>query len=253
MKCYICQCEVHIPVTIKCFPCHKINKVHCNTYTRFCYECMVRFLQLNQSVGSRVSSIKCLTCSETVNPNHLNFNNSFEYDFLLHQMKIGLKHKCPYCFLEFDNIFSHVEMCGSAFFQCDCGYVTIRDLSHFHIMGCSQYTKCSVCDLAIKKTEYNTHLETIHELTVCDKCNEITKIENLSAHQKFLCRFRLVRCRFCKENIEFLSLNQHLQEHKKQLEGVIENLKNLLRNMYVKYHDISREQNNYFERYFLTG
>ena len=75
MKCYICQCEVHIPVIIKCFPCHKINKVHCNTYTRFCYECMVRFLQLNQSVGSRISSVKCLTCSETINPNHLNFNN----------------------------------------------------------------------------------------------------------------------------------------------------------------------------------
>ena len=103
MKCYICQCEVHIPVIIKCFPCHKINNVHCNTYTRFCYECMVRFLQLNQSVGSRISSVKCLTCSETINPNHLNFNNSFEYDFLLHQMKIGLKHKCPYCFLDFDN------------------------------------------------------------------------------------------------------------------------------------------------------
>jgi hypothetical protein len=62
-----------------------------------------------------------------------------------------------------------------------------------------------------------------------------------------------VRCRFCKDNFEFFNLNEHLEEHKQQLTSVIENLKNLLRNMYAKYHDISREQNTYFERYFLTG
>jgi hypothetical protein len=168
-------------------------------------------------------------------------------------MKIGLNHKCPYCFLDYDSIFSHIETCGSAFFQCDCGYVTIRDLSRFHIMECSQNVKCSICDLYIKKNEYNNHLETLHELALCEKCNEITTVINLSAHQKFLCKFRLVRCRFCKDNFEFFNLNEHLEEHKQQLTSVIENLKNLLRNMYAKYHDISREQNTYFERYFLTG
>lgn len=253
MKCYICQCEVHIPVIIKCFPCYKINKIHCNTYTRFCYECMIRFLQLNQSIGSRSQSVKCLTCSEIVNPNDLNFENCFEYDFLLHQMKIGAKHKCPYCFVDYENIFSHLSSCGSNFVQCECGYVTIQDLFNFHILGCSMFIKCHVCTLPIKKNEYTDHLETVHELKFCEKCNDIVTIENESVHYKFLCKFRLIRCRFCKHNFEFLNLNQHLEEHKQQIESVIDNIKNLLRNMYVKYHEISREQNIYFERYFLTG
>lgn len=252
MKCYICQCEVHIPVMIKCFPCFKSNVVHCNTYTRFCYECMVRFLQLNQSSYSRIESLKCLTCSETIHPKTLNYSNSFEYDFLLHQMKIASKHKCPFCFLDVENVFTHLDSCGSNFIQCVCGYVTIKDLFDYHIFACPQYKNCHFCDKFIGVEDFNEHLESLHQLTNCNKCNETINVENKSVHEKFLCKFRLIRCRFCKKTFEFNNLNEHLEAHKEQTVEMIDNMKTLLRELYERYYAISKEQTIYFERFFLT-
>lgn len=253
MKCYICQCEVCIPVIVKCFPCFQVNKIHCNTFTRFCFECMVRFLQLHQSCGSRSETIKCLTCDEVVHPRTLNYKNSFEYDFFLQQMQISSRQQCPYCFLEYDGIFSHLEECPSSFVQCECGYVTIRELFNYHVYHCSEYISCNSCNEYILLENYCSHLEEKHEETFCLKCKQIVDIHHLSIHKNFLCKFRLIRCRFCKETFEFHNLNEHLEEHKQELQDVVESLKTLLKKMYEKYHEITREQNIYFERFFLTG
>lgn len=253
MKCYICQCNVSIPVIINCFPCFTKNKIHCNTYTRVCFECMIRFLQLNQSSYSRTNTLKCLTCDAVVNPRTLTFENSFDYDFFLQRVQMTGKEKCPYCFLDFDNIFSHLDECGSCYTQCVCGYVTIRDLFDYHIYSCSDHISCFVCSKFIKVEHYNVHLEECHSKKMCSKCREIVDESHYSLHENFLCKFRLVRCRFCGENFEFHSLNEHLEEHKEELKETIELLKKLLKKMYERHFEITREQNIYFERFFLTG
>lgn len=251
MKCYICQCYVSIPVMITCFPCFQRNKIHCNTYTRFCFECMIRFLQLNQSASSRSDSLKCLTCDSFVSPKELNYDNSFEYDFILQRTQVPFKQNCPYCFLDVDNIFCHLEECGSCFVQCDCGHVTIRDLHSYHIFNCMNYISCFVCSEFVKVETYNLHLEEVHHQKMCIKCKEIVNIDHTHIHENFLCKFRLIRCRFCGENLEFCSLYEHLQEHKTEVEDVIEKLKILLKKFYEKHFEISREQNVYFDRFFL--
>ena len=145
MICSICQCEVNIPVSIICFPCYQPNKFHCNAITRFCYECIIRYTQLNRSTQDRNDSLKCLFCSETCSPRELNFENTFQFDFLLHSQICPNKSTCPYCFCEVLNIYKHLEVCNSSYIQCSCGYVTLKQLYKYHFTDCPDYRYCEKC------------------------------------------------------------------------------------------------------------
>lgn len=252
MICSICQCDIHIPVSIICFPCYQPNKFHCNAITRFCYECIIRYVQLNRSVLDRDSSLKCLFCNESCNPRELDYRNTFQFDFLLHSQLCPDKTSCPYCFCEVSNIFKHLEECNSSYTQCSCGYVTLKQLYKFHYIDCPDYHYCERCDQFIKKSDWYSHLETEHEMYECFDCNEIVLISNKNIHNMYLCPYRFIRCRFCKKNICFQNLEEHFNEHKNEIKKTISDIKDMLIKLYEHYNSILREEQNYFRRYFLT-
>ena len=252
MICSICQCEVCIPVSIKCFPCYQPNKLHCNDITRFCYDCIIRYTQLNRSTQDRNDFLKCLFCNESCSPRDLNFENTFQFDFLLHSQICPDKTTCPYCFHEVPNIYKHLEVCNSSYVQCSCGYVTLKQLYKYHFTDCPDYRYCEKCNLFIEKENWKSHMETEHGMYECIQCNEIVPTTNQKIHDMYLCPYRYIRCRFCKNDICFQNLEEHFNEHKEEVKNNIAEIKEVLIKLYEYYNTILKEERNYFQRYYLT-
>lgn len=252
MNCYICQCNVQIPVQITCFPCFKVNKIHCNTYIRCCYECVVRFLQLNSSVVERNENLKCLLCDCKVNLKYIDFTNAFQYDYLLQQQNQE-KEKCPFCFSFFDNIYQHIEQCESNYFQCSCGYVSIHQLKNYHYLHCSFFVECDYCNEYVDKNSFLDHLRVNHDKTMCLDCNKIISFSDENIHIQYLCQYRYIHCKFCKQSVQFCQLNDHLELHKEEIMKMIEYSKTIMNKLYKKYREIHSEQSVYFQRLFLTN
>lgn len=252
MICSICRCDVNIPVSIICFPCYTPNKFHCNSITRFCYDCIIRYTQLNRSIENRDLNLKCLFCDEICFLKELDYNNTFQFDFLLHTQLCPDKTTCPYCFFDVENIYTHLEKCNSSYFQCSCGFVTLKQLHKFHFMDCPNYSFCSRCNKFIENINWLDHLNIEHGMYECLECKEIVLITNERIHNQYLCSYRFIRCRFCKSNICFQDLESHFLEHKNEIKKTISELKDVLIKLYEHYNSILKEENNYFKRYYLT-
>ena len=252
MICSICQCQVVIPVGLICFPCHKFNKFHCHSLTRICYECMIRYCELNRSSEDRKENLKCLFCSEVCNPRKLNFQNSFQFDFLLHNQLYPDKTECPFCFTHVSNIFNHLEKCNNSYIQCSCGYVTLKQIYKYHKMDCPDFKKCHYCNEYIKKENWMEHLFNEHEMIECQECKEIVKENNMIIHKFYLCGHRPISCKMCNEQVPLCNLQEHFQKHKEEIKNSIYEIKDFLVKLYEKYNEIIQEENKYFRRYCLT-
>lgn len=252
MICSICQCQVCIPVMLLCFPCYSFNKFHCHSVTRVCYECMIRFCELNRSKEERKEILKCLFCKEICNPKKLTYSNTFQFDFLLHNQLYPNKTECPFCFLNVSNIFNHLEDCNNSYIQCSCGYITLKQIYKYHFIDCPNYKKCPYCNECIKKEDWIEHLYDKHEMIECEECKEIIKENNNFIHRYYLCPHRIISCRMCNEQVSLNLLQEHFQKHKEEIKNSITEIKDFLVKLYEKYNEILQEEQKYFKRYCLT-
>ena len=252
MICSICQSDICIPVTIKAFGCYNTNRFNCHSMTRFCFECTIKYLQLNRSVIDRDEEIKCLFCPEKCYPKELNFENSFMFDFLLHAQLFPKKTNCPFCFGSYDNIFKHLEDCESSYIQCSCGYVTLQQLYPFHILNCQEFEICLECDQPIHQNYYETHLYEEHGIEKCSQCGEFIKIINRAEHDMFSCRYRYINCCVCHNSICFNDLEEHYNEHKKNIKNIIIDMNNMIMKLSDDYRNILKDENFYFTKKYLT-
>lgn len=252
MICSICQCQVCIPVSLICFPCYSFNKFHCHSVNRVCYECVIRYCELNCNQNERSESLKCLFCPETCNLQKLNFSNTFQFDFLLHNQLYPNKTECPFCFQFVSNIFHHLEKCNDSYIQCSCGYISLRQIYRYHFHDCPHYKKCNYCEEYIPKEDWINHLYEYHEMFECSECKEIVKENNKLIHKYYLCPYRIISCRMCNEQVCLHDLQEHFQKHKDEIKKSITDIKDFLIKLYEKYNEILQEEQKYFKRYCLT-
>ena len=150
-------------------------KFHCHSVTRICFECMIRYCQLNRSQKDRTDILKCLFCNETCDPKKLTYSNTFQFDFFLHNQLYPDKTECPFCFTKVSNIFNHLEICPSSYVQCSCGYITLKQIHKYHFIDCSDYKKCPYCNDFIQKDDWFDHLYHKHDMVECNECRKLLK------------------------------------------------------------------------------
>ena len=254
MLCYICQNEVYIPVEVTCFPCYERNKINCFTYVRLCVSCVIPYLQLNKAIEDR-TCVKCLFCSEKVDTKILTTQNSFVFDFIQIREKQLLEGMCPFCFKMIqDNIVEHIkEECCNYYHQCICGRVTTREWLSLHQRYCSEYEECPLCKKVLEKKQFELHCFEEHDLLLCDKCNQYVKINDFSFHTNYQCSQRLISCNFCNERIPFPLYENHLIEHEKEIQNVLESIREMSFRLYRKFSDIQKKRAELFHNFYLES
>lgn len=245
--CPICQDTVSIPVLINVFPCYDKNKIHCFTFTRVCLTCALQYLYLKSSRESRPSSVKCLYCPATCNPQTLSLSNHVQFDYFLPRVSPHLVPvHCPFCFEYTSSIISHLSECKYMYVECECGYVTFRQLLKYHTHHCPHYRSCKVCAQIIHERDYFHHLLLEHDHMECEYCHDYFHFREIVNHKANDCPYRKIHCRFCSKNIPFNEFKEHLEVHEKKLYSNIDNLKSMITNVEKMLEYIREEKSSHF-------
>ena len=249
VDCVICLQRVCIPVRITGFACGKRER-GCNSCVRICYECAMRYLQLDRSVEERKSSIKCLTCSATLDPKTVfKPKTVMEKDYLYMSMDPCSNYRCiasaSGCVYqgsqnEIDRHFT--TSCPYRFIECRCGeLVSGVENVRRHRSKCLFYIRCPVkeCkDTFVDKYEVETHLLREHGQMICahTECRKVVNAEQFEQHIKQDCIYRLVRCpcEDCNLSVRFFDLHHHVRNHLDTARDYLEYAKNKLK----KYEEV---------------
>jgi len=251
--CPFCQDTVSIPVLIHVFPCYDKNKIHCFTFIRVCLTCALQYLHLKTSRESRPTSVKCLYCPATCNPQTLSLTNHIQLDYFLPTVSPHvLPTNCPFCFQYTSSMTSHLLECKYNYVECDCGYVTFRQLLKYHTHQCPHYRTCKVCAKTVHERDYFHHLLLEHDHMECEYCHDYFHFREIGNHKTNNCPFRKVQCRFCIQKIPFNEFKEHLESHEKKLYSNIDNLKSMITNVEKMLHYIHEEKRLHFQPLALS-
>jgi hypothetical protein len=217
-KCIICLEKCVIPVEITCFGCATIQtKPSCFSFQRVCFVCATMYMELNKPYHKRSTTKRCLICPAECNPRALSEKTWYRKDFMLMRMDTSIDVHCPCEKCSFTG--SHIDVekhytgdCPYTITSCLCNtYVSRCDMIS-HKKQCSFYRECSKCSEFLLVTEYERHLQDIHNMIVCLVCKDITSLD-IADHLEQECNFRLVHCVHCRKYIRSKELHQHYVEH----------------------------------------
>lgn len=255
MICYICQNEVYIPVELICFPCYKRNSIHCMTYVRICVSCAFPYLQLDKSLQDR-TNVKCLFCSKFCDTKQLTLENSFVFDYLkIREHQVSGSAMCPLCLkIISTNITEHLKNdCPHYYEQCVCGRVSTREWMSLHKRYCQKYHQCSLCKEYVEKSEFELHCFQKHDLLLCERCGQYISVHDFSFHVHHSCSKRLVQCDFCPEKIYFPEYEDHLLEHEKDIQSVMESVREMSMLLFRKFASIKKRRSELFQNFYLES
>mmetsp|Transcript_16605 Transcript_16605/g.26990 ORF Transcript_16605/g.26990 Transcript_16605/m.26990 type:complete len:466 (+) Transcript_16605:74-1471(+) len=79
-----------------------------------------------------------------------------------------------------------------------------------HSMQCARLNVwCEKCQAVIKRSEFQEHMDKFHKMVKCSACNMSMESGQLEEHAKSACPHRLVTCKWCGVQIEYISKGDH--------------------------------------------
>jgi hypothetical protein len=182
-----------------------------NDRIRVCLFCARSYLDLHKPRNERATSRGCLVCPAAVDPRGPDAATAYKKDFLLMSMDDGVYpcfHDDEGCAFEGTRqaLDRHIrDGCDYRFTACpeaSCRRnLRAKDLDEHRRVACPAYKACSECHENIRKDDEDKHMRDAHE----ERCPD-----------------RLVRCRLCDNIMPWKRFRQHLSDHVKGYERVIE-------------------------------
>ena len=233
VHCCICRDPLVIPVRPICFSCSMTDRwsqKSCYTYLRICMKCADEYFQLDKPPSQRKKSIRCLTCTETMNPTKMHRNNIYEVDFLFMKcMPSSNDLPCPFCHewdgTVQDDLYRHiVTECPAFSWECVCGAVYTQPNRMDHLRQCSRHSTCGECNQRILTTNLNRHMLHDHRFSMCCSCRTHVPLDDMSDHILHRCEERLVCCDICMGLIRMRLFHVHLLNHYQEITSNIRTL-----------------------------
>jgi hypothetical protein len=247
LQCMICLEQVFIPVEITIFPCCKKSEKHCYSLKRLCESCVIKYLELNYPMSKRKSTVKCIFCQETINPQHI-IEKPYKKDYII--MSIDKKiYKCKDCLFEG----SHIEMerhkekgCIDKKIYCYCNTICQEMLSEEHKRKCEFFKECLVCNIFVYRDDLDIHMKLIHDMTLCKICLKPTYL-SLVDHNNNECIYRNIACIYCSEKMYADQYMDHLIQHTSACQTRINLLKEMLHKETSLYNKLTNDIEILFE------
>lgn len=233
-SCVLCLDPIRIPVELTCFPCsgpHTTHR-HCYSIHRVCLHCARQYLQLNEPRHKRKTSLRCLFCPATANPQTLNAENSYKKDYRMMAMDRSCEYKCIHdhrrCAFKGTQIEleKHVQTaCEYRMCFCTDCMVRYRANSH-HIFVCKARVTCRECGDRILKTQCDLHFEREHHQRKCVYCRKMYDMDYIRDHEKRGCLQRPIPCSVCDIEYKSVDMYNHLRDHLSCCHDTIQKIKN---------------------------
>eukprot|EP00734_Pompholyxophrys_sp_LG126_P000046 Pompholyxophrys_sp_v1_NODE_2_length_20472_cov_5.132586.p11 type:complete len:244 gc:universal NODE_2_length_20472_cov_5.132586:14041-14772(+) len=216
--CLLCLEPIRVPVEFTCFPCSSNkNMRNCNSVNRVCLHCARTYLQLNKPKKNRPSSVKCLFCDSTANPQTLNAETSYKKDYRMmvtdDKSDYTCVHDkmCPFTGTQTE-LERHLQT-SCMYRVCFCNDCHVRYHAHQnHERVCKARKMCFCCRKRVLHYELSEHFEKEHSLVKCDYCCRYYKSSLLVDHQKE-CGCRPITCSICHDDVHHHHIHYHLEGH----------------------------------------
>ena len=230
--CCICRDLLIIPVRPICFSCSHLDhwsQKSCYTYLRICMKCADHYFQLHLPLPQRKQYIRCLICTETMNPTKMHRNNIYEIDFLFMRCMPTRDVDCPFCNAwhgDLNNdLYRHIiNDCTHFSWECVCGCVYTNPTRQQHLESCSKHSTCRECRKRILTTSMTRHMLNEHKYSLCCSCRMYVLLDHMSDHILHRCDERLVCCDVCMGLIRNRLFRFHIRNHYTEITAKIRSL-----------------------------